>query len=230
MIRVPVDAAWVRRIAGLADGPWTEEAVTEAFARYGWTWPAEGSENPPALPWRDLGDLVPADGEGGDSGWTMYFYEAPPSGEDPGAVADPDSGMALFCAGFWPPDGAEDTGESDGPGGDRDEMLRIADRWAACVAEPDARRAAFLAEYDRIHALVRDVFGEPTRTVRGVGGAVHTIWDRGVTALILIMEPCAMNHDATDWIALRLAPGMGAAVRARVLGRMRLSDPIPSQS
>ncbi len=212
MIRVPVDAAWVRRVAGLADGPWTEEAVTEAFARNGWIQAGD-------LPWCDLGDLAPVDGgsgSGSGSGWTMYFYEAPPSEKDPEPVVDPDSGMALFCAGFWPAGGEEDLGEP-GPCDDRDEMLRMADEWAACVADPGARRAAFVAEYDRLHALVRDVLGEPTRTIRGAGGVVHTIWDRGVTALILITEPCAMNYEANDWIALRLAPGMGAAVPSHAI-------------
>jgi hypothetical protein len=135
----------------------------------------------------------------------MYFYEAPPSEGEPDAPVDPDSGMALYCAGFWPAKGAEDPGNRSGG---RDEMLRIADAWAACVAEPDARRADFVAEFDRIHALVREVFGEPTRTVRGVNGVVHAIWDRGVTALILAMEQ--MSYAPNDWIALRVAPGMGA--------------------
>lgn len=36
MIQVPVDAVWVRRMAELADGPWTEEALVAAFTRYGW--------------------------------------------------------------------------------------------------------------------------------------------------------------------------------------------------
>jgi hypothetical protein len=210
MIKVPVDETWVGRMAGLADGPWTEEAVMAAFTRYGWT-SAFAQASPgerPYLPWCDLGDLVSAD-RGVDSGWMMYFDEAPPSEGDPDV--DPQSGMAMFCAGFWPPLGGDDTGEghSDNPYDSRNELLAIADEWAVCAAEPEARRADFTAEFDRIHALVRDVFGEPTRTIRGEHGAVHAVWERAAVSLILVMEPCAMNYEADDWIALRLAPAQG---------------------
>ena len=205
MIKVPVDETWVRRMAGLADGPWTEEAVMAAFTEYGWTSSIYRTDSGEAfLPWFDLGDLVTADPHV-RSGWTMYFGEAPPSDED--TKPDPYSRLELWCAAFWPAFGEEDTGErSDNPTDSCNELLAIADEWAACAAEPDAKRTAFVAEFDRIRALVREVFGPPTRTVVGENGAVHAVWKRTAASLVLVMEPCEMNYEANDWIALRVTP------------------------
>jgi hypothetical protein len=126
----------------------------------------------------------------------------------------PMSGMQLFCAGFWPPNGAEDTGGPGDPDSgqtDRRELLRTADEWAACVAEPTARRADFVAEYERIRALAQDLLGAPTRTLRGVPGVDRAIWDRAGMALVLAMGPDHRSYDACDWIALSVAPAVTAA-------------------
>ncbi|MEU6645284.1 hypothetical protein ABZ863_22370 [Saccharomonospora sp. NPDC046836] len=219
MVRVPVDATWVRNMAELASGPWTEEAVTAAALRFGWTGvvrpAADGAGDSPAgrveLPWLDHADLFAVqhsygDGEGMSaiaSGWNMYFHEWPPLAGESAADIDPASGVELFCAGFWPPRGAEDTGDAD-QSTDRNELLKAADEWAVCAANPSARRVEFAAEFERIHELIRETLGEPTRTV-SEATAVRAIWDRDVMALVLVQEPCALDYEAYDWIALRVA-------------------------
>jgi hypothetical protein len=198
MVRVPVDEVWVSQIAELAQGPWTVEAVTSAFVRFGWTGALVSSE----LPWLDCADPLP-----GGLGWCMHFHEWPPSEGDPDGEVPPSSGVELFCAGFWPPHGAED--EGDQAAGDREELLRAADEWSVCRSAPTARRAEFVAEFERIHALVRKALGEPSRTLQIGDGAVRVIWEYRVMALILVMEPCAASYGAHDWIALRVAPVRG---------------------
>jgi hypothetical protein len=207
MMRVPVDAVWVRRMVELADARWTEETVTAMFERYGWTGtftPVEyrhGSEHP-RLGWNDLCDLFPAGDQNIRSGWNMFLYDPPPSETRP-EEPNPKSGMALFCASFWPGLGQEETDE---PCSERDELLAFGKEGAAWIVEPEARRAAFIAEFDRIHALVRDLLGEPSRTMREERGVVRAFWDRGAMVLALIMEPNADSYEADDWLVLQVTP------------------------
>ncbi|GAA4605811.1 hypothetical protein GCM10023195_20430 [Actinoallomurus liliacearum] len=202
MIRVPVDALWVRRMAELADAPWSEEALIAAFERFGWTGAVQRSEpdGPPRLPWCDWADLLPEQGGRTTySGWTMYFYE--PSDADSLLNA----GIALVCGSFWPPCGEDDTGVPDPfAAAGRDEFLNN-DEWAVWVTDPTARRAEFVAEFDRIEALARDVCGEPTRTLRDERG-IASIWERGGAALSLMAEPNEWDYEAYDWITLRVIP------------------------
>jgi hypothetical protein len=212
MMRVPVDAAWVRRMAELADVRWTDESVTAMFERYGWTGayvPAKylhGAEGP-CLIWNELIDLFSAPDQKIRSGWSMFLYDPPPSEKSPEKEPFPWPGAALFCASFWPGCGEEDPGPLD-PASckERDEVLAFGKEGAAWIVEPEARRAAFIAEFDRIHALVRDLLGEPSQTMREDDGVVRAIWDRGAMVLALVMEPNADNYQMDDWLVLHVAP------------------------
>lgn len=200
MIRVPVDAAWVRRMAELADGPWTAEAVEAAFRRYGWT-----GAFLPGLAWNEQVDLFGSDGDA--SGWTMQLYDPPPSEDDgdPG----PMRGMALVCASYWPPLAFEDVWATDTgyhESDDWDAMRAFAEQGAAWTIEADARHPDFAAEFDRIHGLVRDILGVPTRVSRRAADTVWAVWDRGEAALTLIMEPNAIDYDTYEWLALQIVP------------------------
>lgn len=200
MIRVSVDAAWARRMADLADGPWTVETVEAAFRRYGWT-----GAFTPDLAWCERVDLF--DAEGSTSGWTMELYDAPPAEGDPGVQVM--RGMALICAEYWPPLEMEDVWATDTGYHDSDDwdaMRAFAEAGAAWTIEADARRADFVAEFDRIHGLVREIFGAPTQVLRGANDATRAVWDRGAAALTLIREANAIDYETYDWLALEVLP------------------------
>lgn len=200
MIRLPVDATWVRRMAELADGPWTEEAVASAFTRYGWVPRDDGMPAPWWGPER--ADIFGAGDDGRLSGWIMAFEEAPPSEQDAGGgVVLPESRMSLYCGFFWPPLGEDDL--EAGAGQDWEDGT---DEYEAFILEPEGRRADFVAEYDRIGALVRDVLGEPTRTLRGTDGKIRAIWDRAVMALVLSINENFWDYSVNDVITLSVAP------------------------
>jgi hypothetical protein len=206
IIRVPVDTSWVQRMVEIADAPWSEENLIATFERFGWTGGVMRSEDgTPWLPWCDWADLLPEErGEKEYSGWTMHLFEPGPAAEDDETLA---TGIALFCGSFWPsydPDEEEEEAD-DFSAADRDGFVDSASSRAVWSVDAEARRDDFVAEFTRVEALVRDVCGEPTATIRRDAGAA-TIWDRGATGLSLMISPNDLNYGVDDWISLRVIP------------------------
>jgi hypothetical protein len=217
MIRVPIDADWVRRMAELAAVPWNEEAFAAAFERFGWSGPGHPGEFGPngwetlpgaplTFPWFDQVDLLEANLRAGEgqkapySGFEMYFSDRTASLDDP-----LDAGMALFCGSFWPPQSLGDLDPEPDPG-----FFENVDEWVSWVALPEAPRTEFIAEYNRIKDLVQEVCGEPDKTL-GDPGSMADFWGRGDSALGLIMESNPINYHSDDWITLRVVPELAPA-------------------
>ena len=215
MLRLPADEHWVGRLAELADGPWTTEAVAAAFLRFGWVEPTQDhveGYGACLLPegwvqlwfgWAD-GEVAP--------GWNVFLAEYPPDEAELPQEPDEHSELRLGIAYFWPPQGEDD---------DRPLAERLAgpEEWqefgatqdAEWIADPAARRADFHAEYERVGSLIRARCGEPTLVVESAEhDGRREIWSRGTMALVLVRGSDEMAYDAWDMISLLVTPSATA--------------------
>ncbi|RAY16499.1 hypothetical protein DPM19_06445 [Actinomadura craniellae] len=202
---LPIDAGWVRRMAVLADGPWTREVVESALRAHGWAGPDPVVWDP-GEPHHLPGEAGEAgDEEEGPTGWKLELGEPPPA--DPGEAPEPHSFVALPFALLWPPPGLlDDDWDDEEEEDDLDE-----DYSAAWARRPEAGPEEFHAEFDRVGTLVRELLGPPTRTFGVPGDEVRReIWDRGPMALVLAMDDDVPTYSHYDRIALTVRPSSSA--------------------
>lgn len=182
---LPVDEVWVDRMVTLCSVPWERAMVEAMFVEWGLARPGEAVEweGGPGAPQF----AVDADGE--LSGWSVELGAAPP---------DPDMWVHLPCALYWPAFGAEEPDNAD----DEDEYDEdMPPLWAR---RPDARRAEFHAERDRLAALITARLGTPEIVVTGAYDSYRAVWRRGDRALLLETTDDIHTYSHYDVLGIRL--------------------------
>ncbi|MEH0829829.1 MULTISPECIES: hypothetical protein [unclassified Micromonospora] len=182
---LPVDEVWVDRMITLADVPWERATVEAMFVEWGLARPGEdvGWEGGPGAP------QFAVDHEGEPSGWLVELGAAPP---------DPDVWVHLPCALYWPAFGAE---EPDDPDDEDEHDEDLPPLWAR---QPDARRAKFHAERDRLAALITTRLGTPESVVTGAYDSYRAVWRRGDRALLLETTDDIHTYSHYDVLGIRL--------------------------
>lgn len=186
---LPVDGGWVQRMVDLASGPWERARIEKAFVSYGWASP--GPDGGAQVEWGG-GPCAPQSLDGADPGLAGWYLEL---GEPPDGGDSSESFIRLPCALFWPAFGAEDDGGSDEDDIDEDYP-------PAWRRHPDARRADFHAEYDRLGALLRDRLGEPDHVLVGEMDEYREIWRCGEAAVVLHRTDDISSYSQYDVIML----------------------------
>ncbi|MEU6971390.1 hypothetical protein AB0A71_27340 [Kitasatospora aureofaciens] len=194
MKTLQVDGEWVRRLVGLAEGAWDQAEVERAFLEYGW---AEADEAGAAVVEWGAGPCAPhffGEAAGDMVGWRFELGDPPVDG-------GPESSFVqLPCALFWPPFGAEPD-DVDGEEGDLDEEFS-----ADWVRFPDAPRAEFHAEYDRLGALLRAELGEPSKVIPADMDDRQEVWHRNGLQIVLHRSDDINTYSHYDVINLRIGP------------------------
>ncbi|MGH3735762.1 MAG: hypothetical protein ACRDT6_09095 [Micromonosporaceae bacterium] len=166
MRRLPVDAGWVRRMIRLADGPWTQDALEQAFVEYGWVRRTHDGPVPYEWPGSYLF------GDGGVPSWRLSEYRRPgwrlDLGWPPDGVAT--GHVQLLCTVLWRQHGDHRDGEYPEP------WIRV----------PDASPTHWALEHRRLEGLVRDELGAPVHVEPpDEYGHGVTVWRRGERAVVL---------------------------------------------
>lgn len=194
MKTLQVDGEWIRRMVGLTEGPWDQVEIGRAFLEYGW---AQADEDGAAVVEWSGGAGSPhffGEAAGESIGWRFELGDPPTSG-------GPESSFVqLPCALFWPPFGAEPE-DVEGEEDDLDEEFS-----ADWVRSPDARRAGFHADYDRLGALLRDELGEPEKIIEGSMDDRQEVWHRNGLQIVLHRSDDINTYSHYDVINLRIGP------------------------
>jgi hypothetical protein len=184
-----VDAVWVRRLIALAERPWDRSQLEDVFLRHGWARP--GTDERPDIEWGG-GGAAPHDIEGdGDDGvgWRLELGDAP--GEGAGEAY-----VLLPCALYWPAFGEEpEDDDEDDLDGD------YGPQWSR---RPEATRADFHAEFDRLGALIREELGEPDETGSADLDEHWETWRRKAGEIALRRTDDINSYSHYDVIALRV--------------------------
>ncbi|MGW4032777.1 hypothetical protein ACWEFL_26330 [Streptomyces sp. NPDC004838] len=199
-----VDAVWVRRLIAFAERPWDRSQLEEAFLQLGWAGP--GAEGRPDVQWGGgAGCPHEIDGGGVDGvGWRLELG-------DPPGIGVEDAHIRLPCALFWPAFGdeadiedEEDEGDDEGEEDDLD-----GDYGPAWIRQPEATRAGFHAEYDRLGALIRAELGEPDETGSADMDEHWETWNRKAGEVVLERTDDINSYSHYDVIALKVVMGSG---------------------
>jgi hypothetical protein len=184
---LPVDDVWVDRMVALADVPWERALVEAMFVEWGLARPGENVE------WEG-GSGAPQfalDAHGELSGWSVELGAAPP---------DPDIWVHLPCALYWPPFGADESDGADEYGTDIYDV-GLPPLWKR---RPEARRAEYHAERDRLAALITARLGAPEIVVTGWFDSYRAVWRRGDRALLLEAADDIRTYSHYDVLGIRL--------------------------
>jgi hypothetical protein len=179
---LPVDEVWVDRMVALAGVPWERARVEAMFVQWGLARPGEEIE------WEGGpgGPQIAVDADGERTGWRVELGAAPP---------EPDMWVHLPCALFWPSFGKDQTGGADEEDWDWPRL------W---VQRPDARRAEFHAERDRLAALIGARLGAPEFVVTGGYDSYRAVWRQGDRALLLETGDDISSYSEYDVLGIRI--------------------------
>ncbi|MEU5403298.1 hypothetical protein ABZ348_28860 [Streptomyces sp. NPDC005963] len=187
----------IRRLVALRDLPWERPVLEAAFVAHGWATVGPGAAGP-AVEW-------------GGGGAAPHFFGGDSSEEGSGRrleLGDAPDGPAggagfvqLPCALFWPAFG-EEPEEAD-PDDDDDLDEEYGSDWERF---PEATRADFHREYDRIGALLRAELGEPDASFGGELDEHREVWYCTGVQLELHRTDDLNSYSHYDVILVRIAP------------------------
>jgi hypothetical protein len=207
---LPIDAFWVDRMIALADSGWDQATIEAHFVEWGWV--RDPSNAAPMIEWGG-GVGSPhflTDPDDGGIGFMLYLGPPPP---------DRLMSIVLPCALSWPTFGDEDEDdpdpdedddledddlEDDDVGDDEDDLdLDYGSDW---IRFPDAGRAQFLAERDRIEQLIQLRLGEPDEASDLPDGISSRMWRRGAMAIELLVDDDLNSYSHYDLLAIAVGP------------------------
>ncbi|MFE3017496.1 hypothetical protein [Streptomyces sp. NPDC059256] len=187
----------VRRMVALSDLPWERAALEDAFVAHNWAVVEAGAAGP-AVEW-------------GGGGAAPHFFGEDSSDDgcgrrlELGGAPDGPAGGAGFvqlpCALFWPAFGEEPEDAEPDESDDLD-----ADYGPDWERFPEATRADFHREYDRIGALLRAELGEPDESFDGEMDERREVWYCTGVQLELHRTDDLNSYSHYDVILVRIAP------------------------